>query len=359
MMKKHNFGAGPCILPPSVFEKAAESVLNFEESGLSILEISHRSEAFVSVFESARSLVLELMELSPNSHTVLFLHGGASLQFSMVPENFLTRAAAYSDTGVWSQKAIEEAKKVGIVDILYDGSIDGYKKTPDLKLLKESLQSGHDYLHLTTNNTIYGTQYPSFESFPKPLVVDMSSDIFSCQRSYETFDLIYAGAQKNIGPAGTTLVVIKNEFLEQLSPRIKFSLLDYQKHIKAESMYNTPSVFAVYTSLLNLKWLKAQGLSEIARRNSEKATLLYEAIDHSDLFEGFADKKNRSQMNITFTIANSSVAKRFESLCEEAGIVGIKGHRLVGGYRASMYNALSKESVETLVEVIKYTESNA
>ena len=357
MIKSHNFGAGPCILPTTVFEEAAEAVKNFNGSGLSILEISHRSKAFVDVIEEARDLLLKLMGLSSKTHTALFMHGGASLQFAMAPYNFLNQGAAYINTGVWSKKAITEAKKIGGVSLLFDGETVDYKSVPGKKKLDSLPTEGYDYIHLTSNNTIYGTQFKDFGTLDSPSIIDMSSDIFSTRRDYSRFDLIYAGAQKNIGPAGTTIVVIKNQFLEQVVSRNQFSMLDYRKHIDANSMFNTPTVFSIYTSLLNLKWLKEKTISIVSENNAKKAALLYETLDKSAHFKGFADKESRSEMNVTFTIENSAVAEAFDQKCAEENIVGIKGHRLVGGYRASMYNALSLESVKVLTDIIEYTDN--
>ena len=357
MIKSHNFGAGPCILPNPVFEEAAEAVKNFNGSGLSILEISHRSKAFVEVIEEARALLLKLMGLSSKTHTALFMHGGASLQFAMAPYNFLNQGAGYINTGVWSKKAIAEAKKIGDVTLLFDGESVGYKSVPNKKALAALPTDGYDYIHLTSNNTIYGTQFKEFGTLSSPSIIDMSSDIFSTSRDYTAFDLIYAGAQKNIGPAGTTIVVIKNQFLEQIVSRNQFSMLDYRKHIEADSMFNTPTVFSIYTSLLNLKWLEEKTISIVSENNAKKARLLYETLDKSAHFKGFADKESRSEMNVTFTIANSAVAETFDLKCKEENIVGIKGHRLVGGYRASLYNALSLESVKVLTDIIAYTDN--
>ena len=357
MIKSHNFGAGPCILPHTVFEEASEAIKNFNGSGLSILEISHRSKAFVDVIEEARDLLLKLMGLSSKTHTALFMHGGASLQFAMAPYNFLNQSAAYINTGVWSKKAITEAKKIGGVSLLFDGETVDYKSVPGKKKLDSLPTEGYDYIHLTSNNTIYGTQFKDFGTLDSPSIIDMSSDIFSTRRDYSRFDLIYAGAQKNIGPAGTTIVVIKNQFLEQIVSRNQLSMLDYRKHIDANSMFNTPTVFSIYTSLLNLKWLKEKTISIVSENNAKKAALLYETLDKSAHFKGFADKESRSEMNVTFTIENSAVAEAFDLKCTEENIVGIKGHRLVGGYRASMYNALSLESVKVLTDIIEYTDN--
>lgn len=348
-MKKLNFGAGPCILPQSVFEESAKAVLDFQDQGLSILEISHRSKAFEAVIEEARSLLLELMGLKESDYVTLFLQGGASLQFAMIPYNFLKTKAAYIDTGVWSQKAISEAEKIGKVEIVASSKKEGFTYIPAV----ESLEADCDYLHLTSNNTIYGTQ---FHQFPKvtniPLIADMSSDIFSTSRDYSAFDLIYAGAQKNIGPAGTTIVVIKRTFLEDVNALNKFKILNYAEHVKADSMLNTPTVFSIYASLLNLKWLKSKTLAAIYNENIKKATLLYDTLDRYNWILPYAHKTSRSQMNITFTIPENSHAELFDSYCNKYDIHGLKGHRLVGGYRASLYNALTLDSVKRLTEAL-------
>ncbi|MDA0379682.1 MAG: 3-phosphoserine/phosphohydroxythreonine transaminase [Bacteroidetes bacterium] len=348
-MKKLNFGAGPCILPQSVFEESAKAVLDFQDQGLSILEISHRSKAFEAVIEEARSLLLELMGLKESEYVALFLQGGASLQFAMIPYNFLKTKAAYIDTGVWSQKAVSEAEKVGKVEIVASSKKEYFTHIPSL----ESLEADYDYLHLTSNNTIYGTQ---FHQFPKgtniPLIADMSSDILSTSRDYSAFDLIYAGAQKNIGPAGTTIVVIKRAFLEKVNALNKFKILNYTEHVKADSMLNTPTVFSIYASLLNLRWLKSKTLAAIYTENTKKATLLYDTLDRYNWIHPYAHKTSRSQMNITFTISENSHAELFDSYCNKYDIHGLKGHRLVGGYRASLYNALTLDSVKRLTEAL-------
>ena len=348
-MKKINFGAGPCILPQSVFELAAEAIIDYDQLGLSILEISHRSHAFVEVMEEARSLVLELMNLDASSYTALYLQGGASQQFAMVPYNFLSNTAAYVDTGVWSQKAISEAKKVGRAETIASSKENGYKSIPE----KISIEHSYDYVHLTSNNTIYGTQFDAFPSFNEtPMIADMSSDILSRPRNYAAFDLIYAGAQKNIGPAGTTLVVVKKDFLQHVNGLDRFKFLDYNAHSKADSMLNTPTVFSIYASLLNLRWIKEQGLDSIFSENQQKAALLYATLEKHNWISLFAERSSRSSMNVTFTIPDASHAALFDSYCKKYDIHGLKGHRLVGGYRASLYNALSLSNVKILTDVI-------
>ncbi len=348
-MKKINFGAGPCILPQSVFDLAAEAVMDFDHLGLSIIEMSHRSQAFVDIMEEARSLVLELMGLDASTYTALFLHGGASQQFAMIPYNFLKNSAAYIDTGVWSQKAISEAEKVGRIETIASSKENGYKSIPS----NIQIDHAYDYVHLTSNNTIYGTQFDTFPSFDEtPVIADMSSDIFSRPRNYEAFDLIYAGAQKNIGPAGTTLVVIKKDFLRQVNELNRFKFLDYNAHIKAESMLNTPTVFSIFVSLLNLRWIKDRGLTSIFSENQQKASLLYYTLEKNEWILPFAEPSSRSFMNVTFTIPDASHAALFDSYCKKYDLHGLKGHRLVGGYRASLYNALSLSSVKILTDII-------
>jgi phosphoserine aminotransferase len=353
-MKKHNYSAGPCILPQEVFEKSAQAVLNFNNSDLSLLEISHRSKDFVAVMEEARALVLELLGLEGKSYQVLFLQGGASLEFLMVPYNLMKvdGKAAYLDTGTWANNAIKEAKLFGETIVVASSKEQNYNHIPtDYTIPAEA-----NYFHCTSNNTIFGTQMKSFPKTTVPVVCDMSSDIFSRSLDFSQFDLIYAGAQKNMGAAGTTLVVVKEEILGK-SGRVIPSILDYEKHIKAESMYNTPAVFAVYTCLLTLQWLKKQGgIAAIEKVNEAKAALLYNEIDRNPLFKGTAAKKDRSNMNATFLLENEEHQETFDAMWKAAGISGIAGHRSVGGYRASMYNALPLESVQVLVDVMQKLE---
>jgi phosphoserine aminotransferase len=354
MKKIHNYSAGPCILPQEVFEKAAQAVLNFNNSGLSILEISHRSKDFVAVMEEARGLVLELLGLEGKGYQALFLHGGASLEFLMVPNNLMKidGKAAYLDTGTWASSAIKEAKLFGETVVVASSKEDNYTHIPK----EYTVPADADYFHCTSNNTIFGTQMKSFPSVNIPMVCDMSSDIFSRTLDFSQFDLIYAGAQKNMGPAGTTLVVVKESILGK-SGRIIPSILDYEKHIKAESMYNTPAVFAIYTSLLTLQWLKnLGGISAIEKLNEAKANLLYAEIDRNPLFKGAAVAEDRSNMNATFLLVNPEHQQTFDAMWKQEGISGITGHRSVGGYRASMYNALPIESVQVLVDVMKALE---
>jgi phosphoserine aminotransferase len=352
-MKKHNFCAGPSILPKEVIIQAAESVLDINESGLSLLEISHRSKAFVDIMEEARSLVLELTKLNGKDYSVLFLQGGASTQFSMVPYNILSKKAAYLDTGSWSSKAIKEAKLFGEITEIASSKDSNYNYIPKNYTISEDC----DYFHCTSNNTIYGTQIKEFQSSIIPVVCDMSSDIFSRQLDFSKFDLIYAGAQKNLGPAGVTIVIIKNSVLGNTSRNIP-SMMDYQTHINKSSLYNTPPVFSVYVSLLNMRWLKSSGgIKKLEEINNKKATILYSEIDINPFFKGHAKEEDRSAMNVTFNLVNDDFKETFDSMLKDAGIIGINGHRSVGGYRASMYNAMPIESVKTLVEVMSELES--
>lgn len=354
-MKKHNYSAGPCILPQEVFEKASQAILNFNNSGLSILEISHRSKDFVAVMEEARSLVLELLNLEGKGYQVLFLQGGASLEFLRVPYNLMKveGKAAYLDTGTWANGAIKEAKSFGETVIVGSSKEENYNHIPK----EYQIPSDANYFHCTSNNTIFGTQIKNFPKTNVPIVCDMSSDIFSRSLDFSKFDLIYAGAQKNIGPAGTTLIIVKEEILGRTNRNIP-NILNYQQHITKESMYNTPPVFAVYTSLLTLQWLKKiGGISAIEKINETKANILYSEIDRNPLFTGVASKEDRSIMNATFVLKNPEHQELFDTMWKEAGISGINGHRSVGGYRASMYNALPIESVQVLVNVMKELEN--
>ena len=353
-MKKHNFSAGPSILAPEVFQKASEALLDFEGTGLSVIEISHRSPEFVRVIERARALALEIAGLD-DSYTTLFLQGGASMQFLMVPYNLLETKAAYIDTGTWANKAQKEAALFGNAEVIASSKADGYKYIPK----NVTAPTDIDYLHITTNNTIYGTEYHSLPQTSVPLVADMSSDIFSRPLDYKQFSLIYAGSQKNLGASGSTLVIVKKDLLGKVSRKLP-SMMDYQLHIKNDSMFNTPSTFAVYVNLLVLEWIQAQGgLQALGKRNRAKADLLYGEIDRNPLVVGYTNKEDRSLMNVVFNLTDESTKERFDALCKEANISGIKGHRSVGGYRASIYNALPLESVQVLVDVLKEFERTA
>ena len=352
-MKKHNFSAGPCILPQEVLQKASEAIINFNNDNLSLIEISHRSKSFVSVMDTARSLALELLGLKNKGYKVVFLQGGASLEFLMVAYNLLHKKAAYLNTGTWSEKAIKEAKAFGEVAEVGSSKAKGYNYIPKGYTIPQDA----DYFHCTSNNTIVGTQIKKFPETTIPMICDMSSDIFSRQLDFEKFDLIYAGAQKNMGPAGTTLVIIKEEILGKVERHIP-SMLDYQVHIDKDSMFNTPSVFAVYVSMLTMQWLKdIGGIKFIEEVNNKKAALLYNEIDRNPLFKGIVAKEDRSTMNATFTLTDDSLTERFDKMWKDAEINGLSGHRSVGGYRASMYNALPLYSVQTLVDVMQELEN--
>lgn len=354
-MKKHNFSAGPCILPDEVLKKASESVINFNNDNLSLIEISHRSKPFIEVMEKAKDLVRELLNV-PSDYSILFLQGGASLEFLMVPLNLMKKKgkAAYLNTGVWAKKAIKEAQELGEVSIVGDSSDMNFNYIPK----NYTVSNDVDYFHCTSNNTIYGTQMKNFPNCQTHLVCDMSSDIFSRKVDINKFDLIYAGAQKNMGPAGTTLVIVRNSILGKTG-RIIPSMLNYQTHIDSNSMFNTPPVFPIYVSMLTLQWLKNQGgVNAIELKNIEKANLLYSEIDRNTLFIGTAKEEDRSSMNICFLLSDQSKKETFDKMWNAAGINGINGHRSVGGYRASVYNAMPIESVNILVEIMKKLEKN-
>jgi phosphoserine aminotransferase len=357
-MKKLNLYAGPAILPEEVLQQAEQAVRDFDGMGLSILEISHRSKQFVAVVDKARALVKELLQLD-NDHEVIFMHGGALSQFHLVPMNLLNEneTASYFDTGTWAHGAIEEAKLFGNVHIACSSADNGYTYIP----AEYNVAPNSKYLHVTSNNTIYGTQlstgYMNRLTANKqcPLVCDMSSDIFSRRVDYNSFDLIYAGAQKNMGPAGTTLVVVNKNILGKVNRAIP-RMLDYRQHIAKESMLNTPSVFAIYVSYLTLEWIKKEGLENIEQRNIRKAKKLYEVLDTSTVFEGLVAKDSRSAMNVCFKVKDAKLEKPFDDYCATNGIVGLKGHRTVGGYRASLYNAVTEEGVDRLVDAMKSFE---
>ena len=349
-MKIHNFSAGPGILPREVIEASAAAVLDFNGSGLSLLEISHRSPAFEAVMEKAESLVRELLGIN-DDYGVMFLSGGASTQFFMVPMNLLDdqHKACYCDTGVWANKAIKEAKNFGTVDVVASSKEQNYNFIP-----KEfGVPSDAAYLHITSNNTIYGTEYHAWPETEIPLVCDMSSDIFSKPVDGNQFGLIYAGAQKNMGPAGTTLVVVRKDLLGKVKRTLP-SMLDYRIHIENGSMYNTPPVFPIYVSMLTMQWIKENGGTKSMQiRNQAKASILYNEIDDNPLFTGTVNKEDRSLMNVCFLLKDSSLDKEFMEESKKAGIDGIKGHRSVGGFRASIYNAMPIESVQVLVDLMR------
>lgn len=354
-MKKHNFSAGPCILPEEVLQKASEAVINFNNDDLSLIEISHRSKPFVDVMENARALVLELLGLENKGYSVLFLQGGASSQFLMTAYNLLNKKAAYLNTGTWSTKAIKEAKLFGDLVEVASSKDKNFTYIPK----GYEIPSDADYFHCTSNNTIFGTQMKDFPETNVPLICDMSSDIFSRQLDFSKFDLIYAGAQKNMGPAGTTVVIIKEEVLGKVDRTIP-SMLNYQTHLGKDSMFNTPPVFPVYVSMLTLEWLKnLGGIEFIEKVNEKKANLLYGEIDRNPLFQGVVEVEDRSIMNATFTLTDEALKDTFDAMWKEAKINGLNGHRSVGGYRASMYNALPLYSVQALVDVMQELERKA
>lgn len=352
----HNFGAGPCILPQEVFKQASQAVLDFNGTGLSILEISHRTPEFEAVVDETVKLVKELLNV-PEGYSVVLLQGGASLQFSMVPMNLLGdgQTAAYLDSGIWATKALKEAKIIGNVKVVASSKESNYTYVPKDYVIPEDAA----YFHVTTNNTIYGTELLEIPKSPVPMVSDMSSDIFSRVINVADFGLIYAGAQKNMGPAGVTLVIIKDDLLGKLDRKLP-SMLDYKVQIEGGSMYNTPPVFSIYVSMLNLRWLKAKGgVAEIEKENIAKAEALYREIDRNPLFKGTCAVEDRSRMNVCFVMENPELEKPFLKFAEAKGISGIKGHRSVGGFRASIYNALSINSVHTLIEAMQeFQEKN-
>jgi len=353
MNKVHNFSAGPGILPQEVLQQSADACINFDNMNLSLLEISHRSKNYVKVMDEARQLVKDLFEVN-DDYEVFYLGGGASMQFAMVPYNLLTDGgtAAYVNTGVWATKAIKEAKMIGNVNVIASSEDKKFNYIPK----GFTIPNDADYLHLTSNNTIYGTQYKSFPKSSIPLVCDMSSDIFSRKVNANDFALIYAGAQKNMGPAGSTMIMIRKDVVGKAT-RKKLSMLDYQVHIKGESMFNTPPVFPVYVSMLTLRWLKNNGGVEwIEKINQEKADALYAEIDRNSCFTGTVEKEDRSNMNVCFLPTKPEYEALFDKMAKEYNIDGIKGHRDVGGYRASLYNALPLESVQVLVKAMQEFE---
>lgn len=350
----HNFGAGPSILPKPVFEEAARALTDFNGTGLSILEIGHRTRLFGDVIGEALQTLRELMHLD-SDHEVLFLHGGASTQFFQVPMNLLDEGAtaAYTDTGIWASKAIKEAKLYGKVDVVCSSREKNYTFLPkDFRVNPDVA-----YLHLTSNNTVYGTQWPDlsfFHRFGVPLVADMSSDILSRELDFNQFDLIYAGAQKNIGAAGVNVVVVHKRCLGKVRRTLP-TMLDYRNHIEAGSLLNTPPVFAIYVCMLTLRWLKAEGgVAALEKRNEAKARLFYDTLDSLPAFRGTVAREDRSRMNAVFVIEDPAAEKEFLALCEKEGMVGVKGHRTTGGFRVSMYNALPLESVEALTGLMRY-----
>jgi len=355
MPKVHNFSAGPGILPQEAIEQSIAALKNFSGTNLSLLEVSHRGKEFEAVMEEARQTVRELFQV-PDTYSVLFLQGGASMQFCMIPYNLLDEGetAAYVNSGVWAKKAIKEAKLFGNVNVVASSEDKNFSYIPK----GWTAPADAKYLHITSNNTIYGTQYQEFPNANIPVICDMSSDIFSRPIDINQFDMIYAGAQKNMGPAGVTLVIIKNDLLGKVKRAIP-SMLDYQVHIEGESMFNTPPVFPIYVSLQTLKWVKSMGgCAAMATRNQEKADLIYGEIDRNSLFVGTAATEDRSKMNVCFVMKDDSLNDEFMALCKEHKLSGLKGHRSVGGFRASIYNALPIESVQALVDTMQQFEKS-
>ncbi|KAA5534950.1 3-phosphoserine/phosphohydroxythreonine transaminase [Taibaiella lutea] len=349
-----NFDAGPAALPKEVLQQASEAILNYNNSGLSILEIPHRGKLFEAILEEANTLALELLGLDKNDYQAVWMQGGGRLQFSMIPMNFLAvnETAGYIESGHWASEALKNGKLYGNTNVLGSSKADNFQYIPQWGDTPEDLS----YLHFTSNNTIYGTQFHSFPETEVPLIVDMSSELYSRKLDYSKFSLIYAVAQKNIGPAGVTLIVIRKSLLEK-QKRVLPEILSYRDMAKNNSVLNTPPVFPIYCSLLTLRWIKAIGMDAMQQSNEEKARLLYDAIDESKLFYGVAKKEDRSMMNACFRTHDDKHTEMFLDFAKERDIVGIKGHRSVGGFRASMYNAISVEDVQRLVSVIKEYEN--
>jgi phosphoserine aminotransferase len=352
-MKKHNFSSGPAILPAPVIREAARAVANYQNSGLSLLELSHRGPEFTAIIEEVNALMRELLDLPDNYH-VLWLSGGASTQFAMTAMNLLNEGetAAFTDTGTWANKAIKEAKAFGAVDVVASSKADNYTYIPkQFKVSKDT-----KYLHLTSNNTIFGTQWAKFPKVNVPMVCDMSSDFLSRPLDVKPFGLIYAGAQKNLGPAGTTVVIVREDMLG-LAKRHLPSMFDYRTFVQENSLYNTPPVYPIYVSMLTLRWIKKTGgLKAMQRRNKIKATLLYNEIDRNPMFKGtVTDKNDRSLMNVCFVMEEkyAHLEKEFLQICTANGLDGLKGHRSVGGFRASIYNAMPRTSVQALVDLMR------
>jgi phosphoserine aminotransferase len=350
MPKIHNFSPGPSILPRQAMEAGSRACLDFNGTGLSLLEMSHRGKDFIAVMDQAIALVKELLGVPPG-YSVLFLQGGASMQFAQVPYNLLDEGdtAAYLDTGTWANKALKEAKLFGNVKVVASSKEQNYNFIPK----GYAIPADAKYFHVTSNNTIFGTQMQAFPESPVPVVADMSSDIFSRPVDVSKFGLIYAGAQKNMGIAGTTLVIVKNDLLGKVKRKIP-SMLDYKLHIENESMYNTPPVFAIYVAMETLKWVKQMGgVPAMQKRDEEKAQRLYAEIDANPLFKGTCAVEDRSRMNVTFVMQKPELEDAFNKAAEAANLSGLKGHRSVGGFRASIYNALELESIDALVAVMR------
>ena len=352
-MKKHNFFAGPSILSQYTIQNTADAILNFADTGLSLMEVSHRGKEFIAVCNEALNLVKELLDV-PSTHDVIFLGGGASLQFCMVPYNLLKKKASYLDTGAWASKAIKEAKIFGEVDVVASSKDQNYCFIPKDYVVSDD----SDYFHITTNNTIYGTQFQNIPQVNVPLVADMSSDIFSRPIDISKFDAIYAGAQKNLAPAGVALVIVRKDALDKVDRPIP-TMLKYSTHVSNESMFNTPPVVPIFAALQTLKWYKEQGgILAMQKKNIEKAAILYDEIDRNKLFKGTAVPEDRSLMNVCFVMNDEykELEAEFGSFSSAAGMIGLKGHRSVGGFRASIYNGMPIDSVNALVETMQAFE---
>ncbi|MGB3074217.1 MAG: 3-phosphoserine/phosphohydroxythreonine transaminase [Chitinophagales bacterium] len=353
-MKKYNFYSGPAILPPSVFEQASKAVIELDHIGLSLIEISHRSKEFTAVLEEAQQLVRDLTGIG-DEYKILFLQGGATMQFCTIPFNMLdtNETAAYMEIGSWSKKAIKEAKLFGNVNVVASSSDKNYTYIPK----GFTVPSDSKYFHITTNETIHGSQMKLIPDSPVPLIGDMSSDIFSRVLDWNKFDMIYAGAQKNLGTSGATLVIMKESLLGKVSRPIP-TMLDYRSHIKDNSLHNTPSTFALYVCMLTLRWLKENGgIAVMEKRNQAKAALLYSEIERNSLFEGNVAAEDRSLMNVTWIMTDTSLEETFGQFAKENGCIGIKGHRSVGGFRASIYNAMPDEGVAKLISIMQEFEA--
>ncbi|MDR1115360.1 MAG: 3-phosphoserine/phosphohydroxythreonine transaminase [Tannerella sp.] len=348
-MKKYNFYAGPSILSQYTIKNTADAILDFANTGLSLMEVSHRSKEFVAVCDEARNLVKELLDV-PSTHDTIFLGGGASMQFCMVPYNFLKKKASYLDTGTWASKAIKEAKLFGEVNVVASSKEKNYTFIPK----NYTVPDDSDYFHITTNNTIYGTQIHNIPKVNIPLAADMSSDIFSRPIDVSKYDVIYAGAQKNLAPAGVTIVIVRKDALNSTDRPIP-TMLNYMTHVEKESMFNTPPVVPVFAALQTLKWYKENGgITAMQKKNEEKAAVLYNEIDRNKLFKGTAETEDRSRMNVCFVMNDEykELEAEFTTFAVAAGMVGIKGHRSVGGFRASIYNAMPLDSVKALVRTM-------
>jgi phosphoserine aminotransferase len=356
-MKKYNFNPGPSVLPDITLKNTAEAILNLNGSGLSLLEISHRSKDFEAILKESKDLFTEILGI-PSGYSVLFLHGGASLQFAMIPYNFLNKKAAYTDTGTWANKAIKEAKLFGEVQVIASSKEENYTFIPT----NYTIPTDADYFHITTNNTIYGTEMKSDITSPVPLIADASSDILSRPMDVSKYALIYGGAQKNLGPAGVSFAIIKNSLLEKITRSIP-TMLNYKTHVENDSLYNTPPCVAIYSCLQTLKWVKdLGGLKAIHKINNEKAGILYDEIDRNKLFMSpLKNIEDRSIMNVVFVFKPEykELEEKFLEVTKSKGLVNMKGHRSVGGFRASIYNAMPVEGVKVLVQTMKDFENQA